>query len=46
VFYLLIADSGKEKVLSDVERATLRSEFISTMQERFLKGEDPNFDYR
>jgi len=28
-----------------VERAALRNEFVATMQERFLKGEDLNFDY-
>lgn len=31
---------------SEYEKAVLRSEFIETMKQRFLNGEDEEFDYR
>lgn len=31
---------------SEYEKAVLRSEFIETMKQRFLDGEDEEFDYR
>ena len=32
--------------ISEVEKLLLRNEFVSTMQMRFLRGEDRDFDYR
>lgn len=30
----------------EVQKATLRAEFIETMKQRFLNGEETEFDYR
>lgn len=32
--------------VSEVERSYFRGEFLRIMQEKFLSGEDTNFDYR
>ncbi|XP_078675297.1 coiled-coil domain-containing protein 97-like isoform X2 [Branchiostoma floridae x Branchiostoma belcheri] len=39
------ADSRGEQVPSQAEQAILRAEFLHTMQERFLQGDDEEFDY-
>uniref|UniRef100_A0A0B7AIJ4 CCD97-like C-terminal domain-containing protein n=1 Tax=Arion vulgaris TaxID=1028688 RepID=A0A0B7AIJ4_9EUPU len=40
------ADCDADSDDSDAERKYFRSEFLRTMQEKFLSGEDASFDYR
>jgi len=40
------SETGAKEQLSECEKAVLRNEFIETMKERFLNGEDDDFDYR
>lgn len=39
-------DDGKNKQISEGERQLLRNEFLSIMKQRFLRGEDSDFDYQ
>ncbi|KAK2166046.1 hypothetical protein LSH36_43g05040 [Paralvinella palmiformis] len=39
-------DDGERKQISEGERQMLRNEFISIMKQRFIHGEDHDFDYQ
>lgn len=43
---LLFPDEDGRPKISAVEKAQLKSEFLHTMQQRFLAGDDEDFDYQ
>ena len=39
-------DTSKRETIPDEQKATLRQEFLTIMQERFMFGQDIHFNYR
>ena len=38
--------TSKREIIPDEQKATLRQEFLTIMQERFMSGQDKHFNYR
>ena len=45
-FLIFITDDPDVEKAMEVERNQMRGEFLRIMQERFLAGDDKDFDYR